>query len=106
MDGTGHQEAVDDAAEVLVFVVESIAIEPCCTLLGELSTQRDMLGRNKFDEAADRCERVAGADSDEHVVAFTGVHVGLGRFNKCPGQAGCLCVSHCNYRVSAVSQWR
>jgi hypothetical protein len=32
--------------------------------------------------------------------------VGLGRFNKCPGQAGCLCVSHCNYRVSAVSQWR
>jgi hypothetical protein len=39
------------------------------------------------------------------VIAFTGVHVGLGSVNECPGQLGFLYVSHCNYRVSAVSQW-
>ena len=89
-----------------MFVVESIAIEPCSAQLHELWTQWDVLGRNKIDEAADRCERVAGADSDEHVIAFTGIHVGLGNLNKCPGQVAFLFVPHCNYRVSAVSQWR
>jgi hypothetical protein len=31
LDGIWHQEVFDDAAEVLVRVVESIGIEPCCT---------------------------------------------------------------------------
>jgi len=88
-----------------VFSAESIGIEPCCTQLHEMWMQRDVLGSNQIDEATDRCERVAGSYSDEHVIAFTGVHVGLGSVNECPGQLGFLYVSHCNYRVSAVSQW-
>jgi len=69
-------------------------------------TQWDAFGSNQIDEATDRCEHVAGADSDEHVVAFTGVHVRLGNFNECPRQVGCFYFSHCNYRVFAISQWR
>src|SRR4029450_12876982 len=61
--------------------------------------QRDALAANQIDEAADGCECVPGADSDEHVVAFTNVPAGLGSFNECPGQVGCFYVSHCTYRV-------
>lgn len=68
--------------------------------------QRDALGANQIDEATDGGECVAGTDSDEHVVAFTGVHVGLGSFNECPGQFGFLYVFHGNYSVSAGSQCR
>jgi hypothetical protein len=69
---------------------KSIAIEPCSAQLHELWPQWDVLGRNKFDEATDRCERVARADSDEHVIAFTGVHVGLGSFDERPNQVAFL----------------
>jgi len=65
--------------------------------------QRDTLGANQIDEATDGGECIAGADGDEHVIAFAGVHVGLGRFHERPGQVGCVYVSHCNCRVVAIS---
>ena len=89
-----------------MFVVKCIAAKPCCTQLDEMLMQRDALGTNQIDEATDGGECVTGADGDEHVVAFRGVHQGLGSFHECPGQVGCVYVSHCNYRVFAISHWR
>src|SRR3954467_2430891 len=68
--------------------------------------QRDTLGAKQIDEATDGGECVAGTDGDEDVIAVTGGHLGLGNFHECPGQVGCVYVSHCNYRVFAISHWR
>jgi hypothetical protein len=81
-------------------------MKPYCTQLDEVWMQRDALGANEIDEATDGCECVAGTDSDEHVISFTGVHVGLGGFNECPGQLGFLYVLHCSSGVFAGSQRR
>lgn len=51
-----------------------------------------MLGSNQFEELANRCKVVAGADSDYGVVAFTGVHVWLGSIYERPGQVSFLSV--------------
>jgi len=95
LDGSRHHEAIDDVGDVLVFVVDVIGIEPRCTLLHEMPTQRDLLCRNDFDQSEDRWERIAGTDSDGHVVAISEGQVGLGSVNECPGQVTFAYVSDC-----------
>jgi hypothetical protein len=68
--------------------------------------QRDALCASQIDHATDGGECVAGTDSDEHVIAFPGIHVGLGSFDECPGQLGFLYVLHCSCGVFAGSPWR
>jgi hypothetical protein len=105
-DGVRHQEALDKATKVLVFLMQSIGIEPCCAQPHQMRTQRDVFGSNQIDEAPNRCERVTRSNSDENVIAFTGVQSRFCTLNECPGQVGCLHVRHCDHRPLGASLGR